>query len=290
MVFRSVSAIALALIFISSCSIVTTDTPAPASTLQPISPPRGTLNPGYISMERLRRHVSFLAADKLGGQRPGTPGYDLAVEYAAQILDNAGLMPGWHGKNDGLTFLQSVPLYRYSIGPDNYIRYKSSTASGTIFYQDNLYTFYYPGMGHKILGNGQVLYLGYGIHEPAYGWDDYGDLDIPGSLVIIENGVPEGLPNFNLPPELTPAYASGAKSKVLPLIEKGAAAIAMIMPPDMSWDRVFGRLRFLNYFPIGYADPTVPPIFFLHPMLVENLFSGQPYDPLEAEGVYHTFY
>src|SRR5262245_43809548 len=45
----------------------------------------------------LRKHVEYLASDKLEGRRAGEPGANLAGEYVAEQFRKAGLKPGFTG-------------------------------------------------------------------------------------------------------------------------------------------------------------------------------------------------
>ena len=47
-----------------------------------------------VEAERLRRHVTYLASDKLEGRRTGTRGAQEAARYVAREFIRAGLTPG----------------------------------------------------------------------------------------------------------------------------------------------------------------------------------------------------
>jgi hypothetical protein len=53
-----------------------------------------------IREDELRAHVAVLAAPRLEGRMPGTAGYDEAAAYARDVLERAGVEPGWLARQD----------------------------------------------------------------------------------------------------------------------------------------------------------------------------------------------
>ena len=47
-------------------------------------------------------------------------------------------------------------------------------------------------MGDELKGDAGVVFAGYGITAPERNWDDYGDLDVRGKVVVVITGEPEG--------------------------------------------------------------------------------------------------
>src|SRR5690242_20500163 len=67
--------------------------------------------PGQVSAEAIRRHVTFLAADKLQGRRAGTPEADEAAKYIAAEFRRNGLKPlSAAGFLQPFTFVSGVKL------------------------------------------------------------------------------------------------------------------------------------------------------------------------------------
>ena len=54
----------------------------------------------------LRRHIEYLASDKLEGRRAGEPGATLAAKYIADQFARLKLKPGITGKNGKRSYLQ----------------------------------------------------------------------------------------------------------------------------------------------------------------------------------------
>ena len=54
----------------------------------------------------LRRHIEYLASDKLEGRRAGEPGARLAAKYIAEQFSKVKLKPGVSDANGKKSFLQ----------------------------------------------------------------------------------------------------------------------------------------------------------------------------------------
>ena len=60
-------------------------------------------------LESLKKHVAYLASEKLGGRRTGEPGAELAARYIAENFSKIGLKPGVGPKNSIRGYMQSFP-------------------------------------------------------------------------------------------------------------------------------------------------------------------------------------
>src|SRR6476469_6060845 len=59
-----------------------------------------------VTETNLRRHITYLASDELGGRRTGEPGADMAADYVAKQFATAKLKPGGTMVNGKQGFLQ----------------------------------------------------------------------------------------------------------------------------------------------------------------------------------------
>jgi Zn-dependent M28 family amino/carboxypeptidase len=145
-----------------------------------------------ISADRIKAAVAYLASDRLEGRGPGTRGEFLTTEYLAAEFQKAGLKPvGNRG-----TYLQPVPLVRVVTSPGATLRaVKGATVldipcgdgfAGTSQTQQGLEAF-----------DAEAVFLGHGITAPEFGWDDYGDVDVKGKVVVLfTNEPPSDDPKF----------------------------------------------------------------------------------------------
>lgn len=134
---------------------------------------------GAITSEGLLQHIADLSADSMEGRGPGTPGEQKTVAYMESQFKALGLKPG----NPDGTYLQNVDLIGYVAHPT-----ASFTAGGktiALKFPDD----YVANSRHKRaetnIDNSDVVFVGYGVVAPEYGWDDYKGLDVKGKTILM---------------------------------------------------------------------------------------------------------
>ena len=148
------------------------------------SAPAVTTAAQAITADALLGHIRDLSADSMEGRAPGTPGEDKAVAYMQAQFKAIGLKPG----NPDGTYIQDVPLIGYLAHPT-----ASFTAGGktiALRYPDD----YIANSRHqrpetKIV-NSDIVFVGYGVVAPEYGWDDYKGMDVKGKTIVMLVGDP----------------------------------------------------------------------------------------------------
>ncbi|HUX05747.1 MAG TPA: M28 family peptidase [Acidobacteriota bacterium] len=250
-----------------------------------------------ITIDELRDHLYYLASDALEGRMPGEPGYRIAAEYSATQFRAAGLEVPDFGK-DTPAFLQPVPLQRTDLGPDNYIKIIRGGKEEK-FEHGEKYLLFHPGKEDISSTPLAPLFLGYGISEPEYGWDDLAGHEIEGRFVLIMLGVPgvDGKPV--LPDEINKEYADqfrGMFKKVRVLVEKGAGGIVIVpnLEIAMAWNMLHKMLGRMSISLVGSSDRRgmldfPVPVIIAHANLINAMFEGRGYDPLGRKGKYGTF-
>lgn len=193
------------------------------------------LKPALDSIEsnRILDHVRILASDKFEGRAPGTRGEDLTVEYLVDQFKRAGLTPG----NPDGTFIQKVPLVGYQTVPQLDV-FSGGQKLSLKFLDDFVHDF--PALRPSArVGNVPIVFAGYGIVAPEYGWDDYNGVDVRGKLVLVLSGEPQ-VPDKSDPKKLdanvfrgeTRTYYSTRESKFDIAAKKGAAGVLVIYDPE----------------------------------------------------------
>ncbi len=140
----------------------------------------------------IKSHVDYLADDKLLGRKPGTPGYDMAVDYVVEQFKKLKVAPGG---NDG-TYLQKVNLLNASTHKDNatfIMKYGTEEIDTLSWGQDFVIN---PNFGSaNVRLEAPLVFAGYGIHAPEIGYDDYAGIDVKGKVVVILRGKPSSFPS-----------------------------------------------------------------------------------------------
>src|ERR1044071_2897502 len=156
---------------------VNTNSSAPASSTSVLA----ELKPAFdsITANDILQHIKVLSADEFEGRGPGTEGEELTVKYLTEQYQRLGLKPG----NPDGTYIQKVPLVGFTGAPT-----ASFTAGGK---QINL-TFPkdYVAVSRRFVPeskveNSDMVFVGYGVVAPEYGWDDYKGLDVRGKTIVM---------------------------------------------------------------------------------------------------------
>ena len=163
-------------------------TPAPSAFTPAEKAAAATITP-----EVIRAHTRFLASDLLEGRAPSTRGDRLSLEYVAAQMEAMGLAPaapggGWIQKVPLVAITPKVPEAMTFAGP--------AGRQESLRYRQDFMAF--PGVQKATasIENAEVVFVGYGIVAPEYGWDDYKDVDVRGKVLLMMNNDPEDDPKL----------------------------------------------------------------------------------------------
>ncbi len=198
-----------------------------------------------FSAARLSENIRTISADDYQGRYPGTEGERMVLAWLQAQYQAMGMEPGGP---DG-QWLQPVELKRYSpvagatarwTGPDGQSHDLTVGTDITLRAVSN--------DGRVSIDNAEMVFAGHGIFAPERNWDDYGDLDVRGKVVVVVPGEPDGAV-FNGP--YATNYQSGAY-KADEAFRRGAVGIvSLVMQPasSMMWQNAIrgaGRPRTLT--------------------------------------------
>lgn len=127
-----------------------------------------------------RRHIEVLSSDAFEGRAPGTAGEQKTLAYIEEQFKAAGLQPG-----NGRSFLQAVPVMEIKPHADEVMQLTGDGGKAlTLRSLDDLVVWTKRPTPTSALDKAEVVYAGYGIVAPEYGWNDYAGLDVRGKLVL----------------------------------------------------------------------------------------------------------
>jgi Zn-dependent M28 family amino/carboxypeptidase len=127
-----------------------------------------------------RKHIEVLSSDAFEGRATGTEGEKKTLAYIEQQFRAAGLEPGI-----GDSYLQPVPLVEIMPHADAAMRLAAPGGRTLeIHNPDDIVVWTRRPVPSTSIANAEVVYAGYGIVAPEYGWDDYAGLDVRGKLVL----------------------------------------------------------------------------------------------------------
>jgi Zn-dependent M28 family amino/carboxypeptidase len=133
-----------------------------------------------IKTKDLENYVSELGSDRFMGRKPFTRGEAITINYLADHLKLIGFEPAFNG-----SYFQEVPMVEISSS------IKGIEISGS---SEPLFFFSTPDEAAVVspqicdtlkIINSEIIFAGFGIVAPEYGWNDYANLDVKGKTVIV---------------------------------------------------------------------------------------------------------
>ena len=200
---------------------------APESTPAPVVVDTGDALES-ISSADLMKHINVLASDEYEGRAPGTKGEDLTVNYLTDQFKKIGLKPG----NPDGTWVQAVPLAGFSPQPEFSFQVggKRMNLKSEDFLARSMR--YVPEVKVE---NSDVVFAGYGVVAPEYGWDDFKGVDVKGKTVVFlinDPAIPDPSDTGKLDDKMfkgkAMTYYGRWTYKIEIASEKGAAAVIIV--------------------------------------------------------------
>ena len=142
------------------------------------SPSQEALN--SITSDEVMRHINRLGSDEFEGRAPGTPGEEATVNYLERILKKAELKPG----NPDGAYVQKVPLVGITTNQDTELRIKTAGKDLKWKFGED-FVARTVRVVDKTDFDADLVFVGYGVVAPEYGWDDYKGLDVRGKVLVM---------------------------------------------------------------------------------------------------------
>ena len=129
--------------------------------------------------EKYKKHVVTLASDEFEGRAPGTAGGEKTKNYIASHFESLGL------SSFGGSYLMPVNLTGINLNVDE--SYFNLSVNGEML-DLNYRTDVVYGTTRQIeevaFDDSDLIFVGYGVNAPEYGWNDY-KVDVKGKTVVM---------------------------------------------------------------------------------------------------------
>ena len=182
-----------------------------------------------ISADTMLQHVKVLSSDEFEGRAPGSKGEDLTVAYLTDQFKKIGLAPG----NPDGTYVQNVPLVGITAKPTVTISTNGKTE--TLKSPDEVVAATQVAEPEIDIANSDIVFVGYGVVAPEYGWDDYKGVDVRGKTIVMlvnDPAVPDATDSTKLDANMfkgnAMTYYGRWTYKYEIATEKGAAAALIV--------------------------------------------------------------
>ena len=133
-----------------------------------------------IGAETLLEVTATLASDAFEGRAPGSEGETKTVEYLTEQFAALGLTPG----NPDGTWVQAVPLVGITPLPGDSLVVSRGEDSRTLEPAIDYVAWTKHVVDEVSVADAEIVFVGYGARAPEYGWDDFGDADLRGKILL----------------------------------------------------------------------------------------------------------
>jgi len=183
-------------------------------------------------VERLRMDVAWLADDAREGRETGTRGYLAAAEYVAARMASMGVEPGADGEwFQEVPFRSATPVLDAAAasitGPDGEVHALTHLQDFRVFPSMNAETF--------SVENAEAVFIGFGVHAPEFGHDDYAGVDLKGKVAVYFASAPETFDNESR------AHFSSDRLRMKEVSSRGAVGMIGLFTASSEQSRPWAR-------------------------------------------------
>ncbi|MDR1201944.1 MAG: M28 family peptidase [Tannerellaceae bacterium] len=134
-----------------------------------------------VSDEQLfRTSIKELSDDSFGGRKPLTRHEDLTVDYIADKFKALGLQPV-----NG-SYFQEVPMLSIKTNvKGNAVTMKGKKGTAQFKIMDDMVLWTLRAEEKLKVSKAELVFVGFGINAPEYGWNDYESIDVRGKIAVM---------------------------------------------------------------------------------------------------------
>ena len=246
--------------------------------------------PPRFDEARLLDDITTLSSDDFGGRAPGTPGETKTVDFLRTAFERVGLEPGNPALEGAAAWTQPVPLAGYRTST-----MEASTDGGGPWTAGETFVAFTRRDEAETAASGELVFVGYGVQAPEYEWDDYGDVDLTGKIVVTLVNDPPGEHHFGGDAMTYYGRWTYKYEQALAAGALGALIVHETVPAGYPWEVVQGSWTGAQF--DLRPSPGAPPAEHLavqgwiHLDLAESLFSaaGSDFEAAKARAAESAF-
>ena len=125
-------------------------------------------------------HIKVLASDDFMGRKPFTEGETKTVNYIKDEFEKLGVEPG-----NGSSYFQDVELVEIEATNMSTMTVKGGENELSFTYKDDFVALSRRVVEQIELEDSELVFAGFGVVAPEYGWNDYEGLDVEGKTVLV---------------------------------------------------------------------------------------------------------
>jgi len=133
-----------------------------------------------IDTTDIEYYLAELSSDKFLGRKPCSQGEEITIDFIQKEFQKMGLEPG-----NGNSYFQKVPLVDITAKPSDGMYITGGKEELKFEYKKDMMTFTQQVKENIDLKDSELVFCGFGIVAPEYGWNDYDGIDMTGKTAII---------------------------------------------------------------------------------------------------------
>jgi len=192
-----------------------------------------------INAANLAHKIQVLAADSMEGRAPSSAGEEKTIKYLVEEFRRLGLRSG-----SGEDYVQQVPLVSIAADRNMTLAVQGRGKTTTLAYGDQFVAFTSRIVERATLQNSELVFAGYGIVAPEYGWNDFAGTDVKGkTIVVLVNDPGFATGDTTLFKGRTMTYYGRWTYKYEEAARQGAAGVLIVhetAPAGYPWEVVTG--------------------------------------------------
>lgn len=133
-----------------------------------------------FSKDSLGKIIETISGDDYMGRKPFTPAETKTINFLRDHFTAMGLEPG-----NGDSYFQDVPMVNIAVSADSVMDVYSNNGNFKLKGLDDYVIWTDKTDSIISFDSNEVVFAGYGVVAPEYGWNDYAGLDVKGKIVLV---------------------------------------------------------------------------------------------------------
>jgi len=133
-----------------------------------------------VKQETIGKHLERLASDEFMGRMPFSEGEVKTVNYLKDEFSKLGLEAG-----NGDSYYQDVPMVEIAGSVSDKMTISGAKEDFDLAFFDDFVALTSKDEEEVTLENSELVFAGYGIVAPEYGWNDYEGIDWKGKTAVV---------------------------------------------------------------------------------------------------------
>ena len=131
------------------------------------------------TIENLHLITESLSSDDMQGRNPGTEGGQLAKNYISNKFSETNL------KTFGNSYFHEVPAVSSNVMDSSFFTISFRDKDRKLNYGSEVVFWSKRNLKNQRINSSDLVFVGYGIVAPEFGWNDYEDIDVTGKTVVM---------------------------------------------------------------------------------------------------------